>query len=305
MPLGWFDSFFVCSSDMEIRLRLDPFNYGLMDPNLHGISIFMLQFFLPCEAIEKIFFRRKVIFFSLEPNILNTDFINNEILFIIRLSVSDSSTNVVASCVSLPSHPSNDWMAECVFQGPCASRVDVMRWCVCNLSPSSLPLSISLSIDYGCVVKYLLSNELDSAKHDDHCFPSLQKSPFHRFGWEAHQRALCLILPTCQTNNFSLLTLIEISPDQQSTLSIFTTLKSTARDRQRVVPFHFIAGRRNKFCGGDSWHFFNFFGAQTGFFVRFCWEKKVFSENFQKLRVLKPPSPPLPPSMLYRILMSR
>jgi hypothetical protein len=26
--------------------------------------------------------------------------------------------------------------------------------------------------------------------------------------------------------------------------------------------------------------------------VRFCWEKKVFSENFQKLRGLKPPQTP-------------
>ena len=49
--------------------------------------------------------------------------------------------------------------------------------------------------------------------------------------------------------------------------------------------------------------FFNFGEAETLFFVRFCWEKKVFSENFQMLRGLKPPPPPpapppLPPPMI-------
>ena len=31
---------------------MDPFNYGLMDPNIHGTPIFMLH--LPGEALEKI-----------------------------------------------------------------------------------------------------------------------------------------------------------------------------------------------------------------------------------------------------------
>ena len=35
--------------------------------------------------------------------------------------------------------------------------------------------------------------------------------------------------------------------------------------------------------------FFNFLRVSGRFFVRFCWEKKVFCESFQKLRRLKPP----------------
>jgi hypothetical protein len=31
---------------------MDPYNYGLMDPNIHGTPMFMLQ--LPSEALQKI-----------------------------------------------------------------------------------------------------------------------------------------------------------------------------------------------------------------------------------------------------------
>lgn len=70
----------------------------------------------------------------------------------------------------------------------------------------------------------------------------LHSKKFHFIGLdrEAHQRALCLILPTCPTNNFWLLPLIEISPGQQSAVGIFTTVEATARDRQTVVSLLFI-----------------------------------------------------------------
>ena len=50
---------------------------------------------------------------------------------------------------------------------------------------------------------------------------------------------------------------------------------------------------------GGSWDFFDFWGGSDRFFLRFCWEKKVFSAIFFKVGGLKPPpAPPLPPPML-------
>ena len=41
------ENVFVC-----LKKGMDPFNYGLMDPNIHGTPMFMLH--LPTEALEKI-----------------------------------------------------------------------------------------------------------------------------------------------------------------------------------------------------------------------------------------------------------